>query len=109
MFPKYVYLLLSVRKVFIFSWMFNVLGFYTLILHEIRTRKGLVYYFLALKVEKIRGSMLIDYNGRVATLDRHNFCHESQLRNSEINVTHEALCFDHSSIMKFISPYQKLA
>ena len=65
--------------------------------------------FLALKVEKVRGSILVDYDGSIVTLDRHNFCHESQLRNSEINVTHDALFFECSNIMKFISPYQKIA
>ena len=52
--------------------------------------------------------MLIDYDGRIVTLDRYNFCRESQLRNSEINVTHDALFFECSSIEKYISPYQKI-
>ena len=37
--------------------------------------------------------MPIDYDGRVVTLDRHNFCNESQHRNSEINVTHDVLFY----------------
>ena len=53
--------------------------------------------------------MLIDYDGGMATLDAHNSCRKSQLRNSEINVTHDALFFEFSCIMKFISPYQKIA
>ena len=52
--------------------------------------------------------MLIDCDGGMTTLNMHNFYHKSQLRDSEINVTHDALFFECSSIMKFISLYQKI-
>ena len=98
-------LVLSVWKVFIFPWIFNVPDLYAFILHELRTKKNLVYYFLALKVEKAQ----VDCNGGMTTLDMHDFCHKSQFRDSEINVTHDALLFECSGIMKFVSPYQKIA
>ena len=78
-------------KFFIFPWIFNVPDFYTLILHELRTRKNLVCYFLALKVEKAQESMLIDCDGGITSLDMHNFCLKSQLRDWQINVTHDVL------------------
>ena len=71
-----------------------------------KDRERFSLIFLALKVEKARGSIRIDCDGWIVTLDRHNFCHKSQLRNSEINITHDALFFECSNIMKFISPYQ---
>ena len=109
MFPKYVYLVFSVWKVFIFPWIFHVPDFYAFILHELRPKKNFVYYFLALKVEKAQESMLIDCDGGMTTLDMHNFYHKSQLRDSEINVAHDVLLFECSSLMKFVSPYQKIA
>ena len=63
---------------------------------------------LALEVDKLQGSIMIDYEDGVATLDVHNFCPQSQLRNSETDVTHGALFFECNSIVKLISPYQKI-
>ena len=63
--------------------------------------------FLALNVEKVQGSMLIDYGGRVITLGIISVT-KVNCKNSEINVAHGALFFECSSIMKF-PPYQKIA
>ena len=77
-------------------------------MNELRTSKGWIYYFLALEVEKLRGSMLIDYDDGLANSDTYKFCLQSQLRHSEIDVIHDALFFECNRTMKFISPYQKI-
>ena len=53
--------------------------------------------------------MLIDYDDRMANVDTYKFCLQSQLGHSEIDVTHDALFFESNSLMKFISPYQRIA
>ena len=91
-----------------FSLGYSTFLTFTLIINELWTRKYWIYYFLALKVEKLRGSMLIDYDHAMANWDTYKFCLQSQVRHSEIDVTHDVLFFECNSIMKFISPYQRI-
>ena len=52
--------------------------------------------------------MLIDSDDGLANLETYSFSLQSQLRHSEIDVTHGALFFECNSIIKFSPSYQNI-